>query len=98
MKLITRTIKLVKMECIVYNTLTKQNETLDHYVEKSRDSEKRVAQEIRELFPHLRLVMVESAEEETRTLSLPLKQFIDAATIYANAIADEDESSIPVEE
>lgn len=80
MKMITRTINLLKLVCLVYNTETKQNEQLILFVEKTRNTEKRAAQLVKERNPTLRLVLVESTEEINKKLSLSLDKFIEMAT------------------
>lgn len=92
MKMITRTINLLKLVCLVYNTETKQNEQLILFVEKTRNTEKRAAQLVKERNPTLRLVLVESTEEINKKLSLPLDKFIEIATEWSTAIEDEEPS------
>lgn len=89
MKVITRTINLVKMDCIVYNTKTKQNEQIILFADKTRSTEKRAAQLVKERNPELRLVLVEHTEQVNKKLELPLDKFIEIAT----EVVDTDEKA-----
>lgn len=82
MKTITRTIRLTKVTCIVYNTESKQNETMELIVERAKNTERRISNIIKHRHPHLRLVMIEAQEDFTKTLTVSLEDFIEFATTH----------------